>query len=81
MAIGKSNVEINLNKLSIKFGDLNIVDKGKIYNQYNETEAADYMKSSNIEISVSIGKGKKNFIVYTMDLTKKYIEINSDYRS
>ena len=81
MAIGKSNVEINLNKLSIKFGDLNIVNKGKIYNQYNETEAADYMKSSNIEISVSIGKGKKNFIVYTMDLTKKYIEINSDYRS
>ena len=81
MAIGKSDAEINLNRLSIKFGDLNIVNKGKIYNQYNENEAADYMKSSSIEISVSIGKGKKNFTVYTMDLTKKYIEINADYRS
>ena len=81
MAIGKSNVEINLNRLSIKFGDLNIVNKGKIYHQYNETEAANYMQKSSIEITISIGKGKKNFTVYTMDLTKKYLEINSDYRS
>ena len=29
MAIGKSDVDINLNKLSIKFGDLVIVNKGK----------------------------------------------------
>ena len=81
MAIGKSGVEINLNKLSIKFGDLNIVNKGKIFNQYNENDAAEYMKRSSIEINVSTGNGKKNFTVYTMDLTKKYIEINADYRS
>ena len=81
MAIGKSGVEINLNKLSVKFGDLNIVNKGKIFNQYNENDAAEYMKRSSIEINVSAGNGKKNFTVYTMDLTKKYIEINADYRS
>ena len=81
MAIGKSGIEINLNKLSIKFGDLNIVNKGKIFNQYNENDAAEYMKRSSIEINVSTGNGKKNFTVYTMDLTKKYIEINADYRS
>ena len=81
MAIGKSDVDISLNRLSIKFGDLNIVNKGKIYQQYNETEAASYMKSPSIEIYVGVGKGKKNFTVYTMDLTKKYIEINADYRS
>tara|TARA_B100000029_G_scaffold453447_1_gene479228 strand:- start:1005 stop:2306 length:1302 start_codon:yes stop_codon:yes gene_type:complete len=81
MAIGKSDVDVSLNRLSIKFGDLNIVNKGKIYHQYSETESANYMKNSSIEINVSIGKGKKNFTVYTMDLTKKYIEINADYRS
>ena len=81
MAIGKSGIEINLNKLSIKFGDLNIVNKGKIFNQYNENDAAEYMKRSSIEINVSTGNGKKSFTVYTMDLTKKYIEINADYRS
>jgi len=39
------------------------------------------MKNSDIEISVKIGTGNKSFTVYTMDLTKKYIEINADYRS
>jgi len=81
MAIGKSDVDINLNKLSIKFGDLVIVSKGKIHNQYNEVEAAKYMKGLDIKISVDIGNGKKSFTVYTMDLTNEYIKINSDYRS
>ena len=41
----------------------------------------EYMKSIEIKINVQIGNEKKEFEVYTMDLTKKYIEINSDYRS
>ena len=39
------------------------------------------MKSKNIEIIVEIGTGKESFTAYTMDLTKKYVEINSDYRT
>ena len=39
------------------------------------------MKNTNIEISVKIGTGNKNFTAYTMDLTNKYIDINADYRS
>ena len=34
-----------------------------------------------IDITVELNLGKKNFTAYTMDLTKKYIEINADYRS
>ncbi len=81
MAVGKSGLDINLNKLSIKFGELLIVNKGKVSSQYSETETANYMKNSNIELTIDIGIGKKNFTVYTMDLTKKYIDINADYRS
>ena len=81
MALGKSGLDINLNKLSIKFGELTIINKGKIYNQYNENEAANYMKSSDIKVIIDIGMGKRNFTVYTMDLTKEYIDINADYRS
>ena len=81
MAIGKSEATINLNKLLIKLGDTVVVSKGKIYSNYNEKEAALYMKNPNIEISVDVSNGNKNFTVYTMDLTHKYIEINSDYRS
>ena len=81
MAIGKANVNINRNKISIKFGPYKIVEKGKISNFYNEADVAMYMKNESIDISVDLSQGKKNFTVYTMDLTKKYIDINSDYRS
>ena len=81
MAIGKSQAQIKINKLGIKFGKISIVHKGKIDKFYNESDAIKYMKNSDIEINVSIGGGNKHFTAYTMDLTKKYIEINADYRS
>ena len=81
MAIGKAGPRINLNKLLIKFGNITIVEGGKLNNSYEEKLAADYMQSENIEINIETFTGKKSFTVYTMDLTKKYIEINADYRS
>jgi len=81
MAIGKSEAEIKMNKLSLKFGNINVVQKGKLHTLYNEAETAEYMKNSDIEINVNVGSGNKNFTAYTMDLTKKYIEINANYRS
>ena len=81
MAIGKSYVPLNLDKLSIKLGDLIVVQSGKLSINYNEQDASEYMKNSDIEIMVDISNGSKNFTAYTMDFTKKYIEINADYRS
>ena len=82
MAIGKANVDIKLNKLSIKLGELKIIEKGQLSNFYNEDDAKVYMKEEKkISIVVDLNIGKKNFTAYTMDLTKKYIEINADYRS
>ena len=81
MAIGKANVNLIPNKLSIKFGSFNIVEKGQLSNSYNEIEVAEYMKNEKIDITVDLNVGKKNFTAYTMDLTKKYIEINTNYRS
>ena len=81
MAIGKSNVNINLKKLSINFGKIKIIEKGQLSNSYDENKTAEYMKNKKIDVSIDIATGKKKFTAFTMDLTKKYIEINSDYRS
>ncbi len=81
MAIGKANTSINIEKLSIKFGDLYIIQNGKIDTNYKEEEVSNYMKNEAIEICIDLSLGSKNFTAYTMDLTKKYIEINADYRS
>ena len=81
MAIGKSNVDINLKKLSVEFGKIKIIERGELVKDYKEREVAIYMKSQTIDISINLNMGLKNFTAYTMDLTKKYIEINADYRS
>ena len=81
MAIGKSNVSLNPNKLSIKFGNISIIENGKLSTSYEEKNAANYMKEEKIDILINLNLGKKEFTSYTMDLTKKYIEINSDYRT
>ena len=81
MAIGKAGIAINFEKLTIKFGNIIIIQNGKLNVNYNEFDASEYMKHDTIEINIDISKGSKNFTVYTMDFTKKYIEINADYRS
>ena len=81
MAIGKTKIKLNLSKLNINIGPNKIIENGKLSNSYDEDSVAEYMKSSEIKINIQIGNGKKEFEVYTMDLTKKYIEINADYRS
>ncbi len=81
MAIGKAGITIDVEKLSIKFGDLVIIQNGKMNINYDENLTVDYMRNDNISIEIDISNGSKFFTVYTMDLTKKYIEINADYRS
>ena len=82
MAIGKTDIDISTKKLSIKLGPIKIIEKGQLLKSYLEDDATVYMKESKkSEISVELNIGKKNFTAYTMDFTKKYIEINADYRS
>ncbi len=81
MAIGKADIQLNYEKLSIKFGNISVIHNGKLNSNYNEDEVSEYMKSDSIDINIDISSGSKSFKVYTMDLTKKYIEINGDYRS
>ena len=82
MAIGKTDIDINVNKLSIKLGSLKIIEKGQLSKSYIEDDAAVYMRESKkIDITIELNLGKKNFTAYTMDLTKKYIDINADYRT
>ncbi len=81
MAIGKAKIKINLKKININIGPYKVIENGKISSNYKEIEVAEYMKSSEIKINIHVGTGSKEFEVYTMDLTKRYVEINADYRS
>ena len=81
MAIGKANVDLNLNKLAINFGNIKVIEKGQLFSNYEEVEVAEYMRGEKVDLTIDLNIGNKSFTAYTMDLTKKYIEINADYRS
>ena len=81
MAIGKTDVQLNLNKLAINFGKIKVIEKGQLLPNYEEIEVVEYMRGQKIDLTVDLNIGNKNFTAYTMDLTKKYIEINADYRN
>tara|TARA_A100001037_G_scaffold267571_1_gene260521 strand:+ start:290 stop:1594 length:1305 start_codon:yes stop_codon:yes gene_type:complete len=81
MGIGKSGENIDKDKLSIKFGDLMVAEKGKISESYNEEKLKEYMKWDSIKIEVDLNMGSDFFECYTCDFTHDYININADYRS
>ena len=81
MAVGKADVELNINLISLTIGSHKVLEKGQLVKNFSEQTLKEYMKTNSIKITLEMNLGKKNFTCYTMDFTKKYIEINSDYRS
>ncbi len=81
MAIGKSGVNIDPQKLSIKFGDFILLKNGEKSPSCNLNDIDKYLKKKEIEITINLGIGKKYWIMNTCDFTKRYISINTDYRS
>ena len=81
MAIGNSSAKVNQKKISIKIGNFIIIKEGEKSKNYEEVEVSKYLKNKEIIISIDLFLGKGFNKVWTCDLTKKYIEINADYRS
>ena len=81
MAIGKSGENVNVKKLNIKFGEFSIIKNGELNSEYDEKIAQEYMEWDSIEINVEMNMGEGNYIAYTCDFTKDYIDINTDYRT
>ena len=80
-AIGKSGAEAERDKLTIRFGDILVAEKGWRNPDYREEDGAAYMLRPELVISVDMGLGNGARKVWTCDLTNRYIEINADYRS
>ncbi|MGJ8615764.1 MAG: bifunctional glutamate N-acetyltransferase/amino-acid acetyltransferase ArgJ [Sulfitobacter sp.] len=81
MAIGKSGAKADRDRLSIRFGDIQVAKDGWRSPNYSEEATAAHMKGQNIVIGVDLGIGTGTATVWTCDLTHGYIDINADYRS
>ncbi|MEM9144572.1 MAG: bifunctional glutamate N-acetyltransferase/amino-acid acetyltransferase ArgJ [Pseudomonadota bacterium] len=81
MAVGKAGEPADRDRLSIWFGRALVAEKGWVADTYREDQGAAEMRKSEISITVDVGVGAGSATVWTCDLTKRYIEINADYRS
>jgi glutamate N-acetyltransferase/amino-acid N-acetyltransferase len=80
-AIGKSGAAADRDRLSIRFGDILVAEKGWKAPSYSEAAGAEYMTQPELVFAVDLGLGRARRTVWTCDLTARYIEINADYRS
>ncbi len=80
-AVGKSGARADRDRLKISFGDIVLAENGWRVPDYDEAAASAYMKQQELVIGVDLGLGSAAKSVWTCDLTRRYIDINADYRS
>lgn len=80
-AVGKSGANADRDRLTIRFGEILVAEKGWRNPDYQEEDGAAYMQQDELLFHIDLGLGKGKRTVWTCDLTDRYIEINADYRS
>jgi glutamate N-acetyltransferase/amino-acid N-acetyltransferase len=81
MAIGRADQPIKKHLVAVRFGELYAARDGMVSAEYDEAKMSAYMHHPELEITVRVGAGPGKARMYTCDLTKRYVEINGDYRS
>jgi glutamate N-acetyltransferase / amino-acid N-acetyltransferase len=79
-AVGRSGASFVQEDLAVWFDTLPILKPG-LDAGFSEEEAMKVISKDAYTITVSLGKGPGEAVVWTCDLSKRYIEINGSYRS
>jgi len=86
-AAGNSGVKFNLNDVDLHIGNHQILEKGKL-NKYDSQKVTDYIRSKMkgrylvddiVQIMINLNSGESRGKAWGCDLSKKYVEINSEY--
>ena len=86
-AAGNSGVKFNLNYVDLYIGNTQILENGKL-NKYDPQKVTDYIKSRMkgrylvddiVKIMINLNSGESKGTAWGCDLSKKYVEINSEY--
>ena len=81
MAVGKAGEPADRDRLSIRFGGVEVAREGRAVEDFDEAPVAQHLKGEEIVVEADLGIGSGRARVYTCDLTHGYISINADYRS
>ena len=77
---GRANVAFELSRAIVKIGTTTLFKNGRPYDEAS-AEAAEYLKGTEISVSVDLGAGAASSRVWTCDLSAEYVRINAEYRT
>ena len=81
MAIGNAGGGFAPDKMQMRICGLPVIRGGGLDSRYCEKKTAAALSADEVEIEIILGDGAHSQTIKTCDLTKRYIEINADYRS
>jgi glutamate N-acetyltransferase/amino-acid N-acetyltransferase len=79
-AVGYSGIDFDPEKVEILLSGLPILRPNFVIN-FSEEEAKRVLQEKEITITVSLNCGNESATFWTCDLSKRYVEINANYRS
>ncbi|MBR3721583.1 MAG: bifunctional glutamate N-acetyltransferase/amino-acid acetyltransferase ArgJ [Selenomonadaceae bacterium] len=79
-AVGYAGVDMNPDKVSIKFGDVPVYEKGQGASHDDEA-LKKVMAAHDIAINIDMNDGDANATVWTCDFSYEYVKINGEYHT
>jgi glutamate N-acetyltransferase/amino-acid N-acetyltransferase len=77
---GRAGVAFNLSRAAVIIGSTVLFNDGQPHDEA-APQAAEYLRRSEIDVSVNLGAGSATSTVWTCDLSAEYVHINADYRT
>jgi glutamate N-acetyltransferase / amino-acid N-acetyltransferase len=77
---GRAGVAFDLSKAAVIIGSTILFKDGQPHDEA-APEAAEYLRRSEIDVSVDLGAGSARSTVWTCDFSAEYVRINADYRT
>jgi glutamate N-acetyltransferase/amino-acid N-acetyltransferase len=78
-AAGYSGAQVDPARITIRFGDLLICERGGRAAGFDEAAAHRYLSQPEFSVSIDLGLGDGACRFWTCDLTSEYVSINADY--
>ena len=79
-AAGRAGVAFELSRAAVVIGSIVLFKDGTPHDEA-APEAAEYLKGTELSVSVDLGAGHASSTVWTCDLSAEYVRINADYRT
>ena len=81
-AVGRAPVsQLDVSRVAIWLGDVQIVDAGGVAAGYREEEGARVMAETDITIHIDLGLAQGEALIWTCDFSYDYVRINAEYRT